>query len=191
MFSFERAVASVCDHRKRFISFDVRPGSWSDAKIFQHSSFGRNTACILPRGHHVIADSGYGVSPTVITPYCENDEGGKLTALQANFNFYLSSTRMAIEGAFGLLKERFRILKKPLEERTPSASVRIIVACMVLHNLLIDFQDTAPVSVGLVNAEDETEEEVREVQRRYTRDQKLRTKLGQQKRDDIAKMFAR
>ncbi|EGZ12318.1 hypothetical protein PHYSODRAFT_440959, partial [Phytophthora sojae] len=52
-------VQAVCDHRKRFISFDVRPSSWSDAKIFQHSSFGRNIACILPRGHHVIADSGY------------------------------------------------------------------------------------------------------------------------------------
>ncbi|EGZ25270.1 hypothetical protein PHYSODRAFT_485604 [Phytophthora sojae] len=55
-------VQAVCDHRKRFLSFDVRPGSWSDAKIFQHSSFGRNISRLLPRGHHVLADSGYGVA---------------------------------------------------------------------------------------------------------------------------------
>ncbi|OWZ05659.1 hypothetical protein PHMEG_00022212 [Phytophthora megakarya] len=44
---------------------------------------------------------------------------------------------MAIEGVFGLLKERFRILLKPLNERTAIASVRIIVDCFVLHNVLL------------------------------------------------------
>ncbi|KAF4144888.1 DDE superfamily endonuclease [Phytophthora infestans] len=102
-------VQAVCDHKKRFISFDIRPGSWSDAKIFQYSWFGSNIDRLLPRGHHVLADSGYGVSPAVMTPYSEKDEGGRLTQTQTTFNFNLSSTRMAIEGAFGLLKERFRI----------------------------------------------------------------------------------
>ncbi|KAF4134154.1 DDE superfamily endonuclease, partial [Phytophthora infestans] len=115
--SFSALLLSICDHQKRFISFDNRPGSWSDAKIFQLSCFGRNIEKILPRGHHILADSGYGVASSVMTP----------------FNFKLSSTRMAIEGALGLLKERFRLFKKPREERTPAASIHIIVACLVLH----------------------------------------------------------
>ncbi|OWZ10073.1 hypothetical protein PHMEG_00017135 [Phytophthora megakarya] len=122
-------VQAVCDHKKRFIYFDIRPGSWSGAKIFQYSWFGRNIDRRLPRGHHVLADSGYGVSPAVMTPYSEKDGGGRLSRAQTTFNFKLSSMCMAIEGAFGLLKERFRILKKPLEGRTPKASVRVIVAC--------------------------------------------------------------
>ncbi|EEY69123.1 uncharacterized protein PITG_05309 [Phytophthora infestans T30-4] len=52
-------VQAVCDHRKRFTSLDVRPGSWSDAKIFEFSVFGRNIERILPRGHHILADAGY------------------------------------------------------------------------------------------------------------------------------------
>lgn len=99
---------------------------------------------------------------------------------------------MAIEGAFGLLKERFRILKKPLEERTPNASVRIIVACLIPHNLLIDLQDTAPFFFTTA-PEDFTiqaEDEVQELQLGTTRDRKLCAKLGMQKRTDIAALFA-
>ncbi|KAF4045140.1 hypothetical protein GN244_ATG02524 [Phytophthora infestans] len=33
-------------------------------KSFQHSSLGRNIKCLLPRGHHALTDSGYGVAPT-------------------------------------------------------------------------------------------------------------------------------
>ncbi|KAE8986491.1 hypothetical protein PF005_g7856 [Phytophthora fragariae] len=128
-------VQAVCDHRKRFISFDIRPGSWSDAKIFKHSSFGLNIARLLPQGHHVLAHSGYGILPLVMTPYNELDEGGALSVKQARFNFNLSSTRMVIEGAFGLLKERFRILKKALEERSPTASKPQVLTTQKLFRL--------------------------------------------------------
>eukprot|EP00644_Phytophthora_capsici_P002196 jgi/Phyca11/114774/e_gw1.27.507.1 len=98
----------------------------------------------------------------------------------------LSSTRMVIEGAFGLLKERFRILKKPLEERTPRASVRVVVACLVLHNLLIDFQDTTNFELsGAYNSGDEE----RIHQSQTSREKKLKSRLGCQKRDDIAADF--
>lgn len=179
---------AVCDHCKRYLSFDVRPGSWSDAKTFQHSSFGRNIDRLLPSVHHVLADSGYGVAPAVMTPY--GDDGGTLTAIQASFNFYLSSTRMAIEGALGLLKQRFRIFKKPLDERSPTASVRIAVACMVLNNIFIDFKDTTSIPSGLLNSVGESEDEGGSVQLGVARDRTLRTKLGKQKRDDIAKLLA-
>lgn len=179
-------VQAVCDHRKRLTSFDVRPGSWSDAKIFEFSVFGRNIERILPRGHHILADAGYGVSPAVMTPYNEKDEGGSLTNVQTKFNYKLSSTRMVIEGAFGLLKERFNILKKPLEERTPRASVRVVVACLVLHNLLIDFQDTTNFELsGAYNSGDEE----RIHQSQTNREKKLKSRLGCQKRDDIAADF--
>lgn len=179
-------VQAVCDHRKRFISFDIRPGSWSDAEIFKHSSFGLNIARLLPQGHHVLADSGYGILPSVMTPYNELDEGGALFVKQACFNFNLSSTRMVIEGAFGLLKERFRILKNALEERARTVSVRIIVACLVLHNLLIDLHGSAPITSS---AQETSSADDAEAIPPVRHDKNLRTKMGMQKRNDIASLF--
>ncbi|KAF1783458.1 Harbinger transposase-derived nuclease domain [Phytophthora cactorum] len=149
-------ILAVCDHLKRFLSFDVRPGSWSDAKIFQHSSFGRDIDHLLPRGHHVLVDSGYGVAPAAMTPY--GDDGATLT--------------------------------KPLDERSPTASVRIVVGCLVLHHILIDLQDTASIPSALENLIGEAEDAGVSVNHSIARDRTLRTKLGKQKRDEIAKLLA-
>ncbi|KAE9007261.1 hypothetical protein PR001_g17006 [Phytophthora rubi] len=62
-------IQAVCDHQKRSISFDIRPGSWNDAKTFMYSYFGRNLEQVIPLGFHVLADSGYGIAPMVMTPY--------------------------------------------------------------------------------------------------------------------------
>jgi hypothetical protein len=85
-------------------------GSVHDARVFRNSALAR---CIkvpneyFPFDTHIIADAAYAIHPHVMVPFRDN---GHLTVLQKNYNFCLSSTRMAIERAFGLLKVRFRIL---------------------------------------------------------------------------------
>ena len=134
-------VQSVVDHHMRFLSFDVRPGAWSDKKIWKHSVFGCNIESILPPNRYSIADSGYMLTPRVITPFLESEEKRPLSQRELHFNYVHSSSRMVVECSFGILKERFRKLKKPLEERSPQRSARVIVTCMVLHKILIKLQD--------------------------------------------------
>jgi len=49
-------------------------------------------------------------------------------------------TRVFIEQAFGIMKRRFAILGKRMELKPEKAS-RMIIACMVLHNLAINMND--------------------------------------------------
>ena len=61
---------------------------------------------------------------------------------EKRFNYFHSATRICVERAFGLLKGRWRILKRPLNMKSPESIGRTIVACMVLHNLVIDANDS-------------------------------------------------
>ena len=143
---------ALVDPWKRFISFDMRPGSWSDSKIWNISRLGSKIQDLIPQGCYIIGDSAYTLAPYMITPYLYSEEGGYLTNKQADFNFYHSSRRMVVEIAFGWLKNRWRILKLTLAEKTITKSTKIIVACMVFHNLLIDEKDNtipAPDAVDL------------------------------------------
>ncbi len=67
----------------------------------------------------------------VLPPYKDN---GHLTVAQKHFNYKLSSSRVMIEHAFGILKQRFRQLYycRLKGNRTLCHFIR---ACFVLHNL--------------------------------------------------------
>lgn len=66
-----------------------------------------------------------------MVPYRDN---GHLTQAQRNFNYKLSSCRIIIENAFGILKQRFRQLYH-CKLRNIVRMVQVIHACCVLHNL--------------------------------------------------------
>ncbi|EGZ24094.1 hypothetical protein PHYSODRAFT_403919, partial [Phytophthora sojae] len=72
----------------------------------------------------------------------------------------LSSNCMVIEGAFGLLKDIFRVLKKALKQRSSTALVRNIVACSILPNLLTDLQDSAPIIIASTQDATSAENEI-------------------------------
>ena len=109
--------------------------------------------------------------------------GGRRRRVAVNFSSPLQLRPVVNEGAFGLLKERFRVLKKPLEEKSPQRSVRTIVACLVLHNFFSDAEDetTFDVQAG------EQAEEV-EVGGRAISDN-VRRALGVQKRNDLSSVM--
>jgi hypothetical protein len=70
------------------------------------------------------------------------------------YNYLHSRTRIIVERTIGMVKNRFRILKVPLNQKRDDSAARteteemgrIIVTCFVLHNILIDLQDP----VGLI-----------------------------------------
>jgi len=139
---------AVCDARSLFTHcFVGYAGSVHDARVFRNSplaDFIQRPNEYFPLNSHLIGDAAYILHPHVIVPFRDN---GHLTARQKNFNYCLSSTRMAIERAFGLLKVRFRILLDCLPLTNVTKIPQFIMACCVMHNICILQNDIVDVVI--------------------------------------------
>ena len=104
------------------------------------------------------------------------------------FNYYLSARRQVIERAFGMLVQRWRILKQPLCQRAVSRIIIIVRTCVVLHNLcinnniLLDMEDLPLSGSDSSLGEEEEEEKCEEVNSRKHEREKRDGKL---KRDTL------
>ncbi|ETO85111.1 hypothetical protein F444_01023 [Phytophthora nicotianae P1976] len=132
---------AVVDHRCGFMSIDTHPGSWSDQKIWNASRLGKTLDKIIPPGTHMIADAGYAIRPWLMRPYPETIDGAYRDTKTRRFNFAHSSTKMVVEPAFGVAKERVRVLKMCMDVDDVGRAVDIIAASIALHNILIDLGD--------------------------------------------------
>lgn len=72
-----------------------------------------------------------------MTPFKDN---GHLTEDQKQFNYKISSTRMVVENAFGLLKGRFRRLKF-FDNKNINFIVECVVAATVFHNIAVNMKE--------------------------------------------------
>ncbi|KAJ1526584.1 hypothetical protein ONE63_008170 [Megalurothrips usitatus] len=127
----------VCDHKARFVHcFVGHAGSLHDQRVFRLSPVQDflDDENKFPDGCHLVGDSAYKLHENLMVPYRDN---GHLTQRQKNFNFCLSSGRIAIERAFGLLKGRFRSLLHCLPMTDTAEVPDFVLACCVLHNLCI------------------------------------------------------
>lgn len=118
------------------------PGSLHDARVFRRSSLyhsaTENQVLLFPNNTFLIGDSAYSSLSWLIPPFRDN---GRLTRQQVQFNFIHSSTRMAVERAFGMLKGRFRRIKFFTEYRELSFVIDTVIAACILHNYCINEND--------------------------------------------------
>ena len=63
-----------------------------------------------------------------------------LSREEYHWNFVQSLTRMCVEQAFGMLKDRWRILLKRIDVHLKNVP-DLVVTCLVLHNMCIVFRD--------------------------------------------------
>ena len=142
-------IQAVADGKGLFLDFAAGyPGSIHDARVYRNSSLYLRASNgdilkepverigITDIQPYLVGDSAYPISPWLMKPYPEaTRDPGEIT-----FNKELSSARVTIECAFGRLKSRWRILQKRLDSRI-TFSVKIAIACAVLHNFCIKIGD--------------------------------------------------
>lgn len=102
------------------------PGSVHDSRIPLRNCDVWNVG---PEGceadNHLLGDGAYPLKSWLLKPFRDN---GHLTRRQRRFNYRLSSARVVIERAFGLLKGRFRRLKL-LDTKSIKTAVDTIIVC--------------------------------------------------------------
>ncbi|KAG6528172.1 hypothetical protein ZIOFF_010322 [Zingiber officinale] len=136
-------------------------GSASDSRILDNA-LSREDNLNAPQGKFYLADAGYMLRSTFLTPYRstryhlkEYSQYPPETPKEL-FNLRHSSLRNAIERAFGVLKNRFPILAEMSRYDVETVS-EIVLACCILHNFLVDFDPNeeiiAQVDRDLMNNE--------------------------------------
>ncbi|KAE8211094.1 hypothetical protein CF319_g9363, partial [Tilletia indica] len=136
-------LTAVCDFKLRFTYVLIGwPGSVHDSRAWSSSSPHRQPAQFFAEGEYLLADSAYANSDTVVTPYKRPHSNARVNK---RFNKLLSSVRIDIEHAFGLLKGRWSCLKglrvRLLSDDQHEIACTYVTACVVLHNILIALED--------------------------------------------------
>lgn len=146
---YDFLIQGVVDGKMLFTDFSAGfPGSLHDARALRNSVIFQRaenqeilTDPIIQIGRsrigpYLVGDSAYPLGPWLLKPFPEATRNPREIA----FNKELSSARVKVECAFGILKSRWRILQKRLDSGIEFSS-KIAVACAVLHNFCINAGD--------------------------------------------------
>ncbi|XP_067633157.1 putative nuclease HARBI1 isoform X1 [Eurosta solidaginis] len=141
--AYSIVVQAVVDCNKKFIDITCgEPGSLHDYRVLRRSKLFEDAEShyeeMFPNSHFIIGDSAYPSNKWIVSPF---KDYGNLNDAQRKFNEILSSTRMVVENAFGLLKGRFRRLLMFTEQTDLKMITNIVVSVCVLHNICISFDD--------------------------------------------------
>lgn len=188
----------ICDAKGRFQDvFTGPPSKVHDARVLRLSVVQEDlpTICKVDK-YHLLGDAAYPIREHLLTPF---KNYGNMTKAKSTYNRRHAATRVVIENAFGLLKQRFRQLRY-VEFTTVDKITQLIVGFCVLHNICIDAGDVCVDDLLTVEERRERREDLalhirqnRAVleacrQPQTARDTALR-QLGEAKRDALAQLF--
>ena len=133
----------VVDGHTRFLDIVAGfPGSMHDSRVLRNTKISRflNEGFSVPQvkvngksvSPYLVGNSAYPLMTTILKPFSDSTTD----SAEKKFNIELSRAHVAVECAFGVLKSRFQILMKKIDD-TLERSNQIIVACCVLHNICI------------------------------------------------------
>ena len=88
-----------------------------------------------PVPYFFVADDAFAMRNYLMKPYPFKDQ----PAPKRIFNYRLSRARRIVENVFGIIANRFCVLRKPLIQR-PTSTVNFVLAVCVLHNFLMSTQ---------------------------------------------------
>ena len=143
---------AVCDVRGRFLDISITyGGATSDLLAFEDSAlYKRLQDGVLAEGLVLFGDNAYLNSSFMATPY-PNTTGGP----KDNYNFYHSQLRIRIECAFGMLVQRWGILRMAMPIGISiKKTIALVNALAKLHNFCIDEVDGNSTTINESLAED-------------------------------------
>ena len=136
----------IVDCSLKFIHATVGyPGSIHDARVLRLSGLydmAQNEQILsgptrdingVEIGPLLAGNSAYPLTSWLIKPFPDR---GRLTPEQRKFNKKFSALRCVVERAFGMLKSRWRIVMKKIEQKTSTLTKTVVASC-VLHNICI------------------------------------------------------
>lgn len=154
--SFSILLQAVVDSKCYFTSINTGPpGSLHDSAHFKSSELYRKVEegimggfhddplswdAALPFPPYILADRGYPLLSWCITPFKRGPMGMTLTREEVWFNRKHSSTRMSVERAFGILKERFKEIGTKSSLKLDFLPT-VVHCCCVLHNIMLASKD--------------------------------------------------
>ena len=136
------------------------PGSAHDSFVLQNSSVPDLMLQVAAEKAVLVGDAAYPNKPWLLAPLRNTRNEA-----EERFNVAHGKTRRIIERTFGLLKARFRCLDRTGGDLlySPQKVSRIVVACVMLHNLAVTRkvpipEDEVPYR-GLRNVADHSDDE--------------------------------
>lgn len=144
--TFSIVLMAVVNLNSEFLMVDVgKNGRISDGGVFGHTTFSKlieSNSLKIPIAEEVVeggeklpyvfvADDAFPLKEHIMKPYSGTNIGPK----EINFNKCLSSARVRVENAFGILAHRFQVLLKPIN-LCPEKATKVVLACCFLHNYL-------------------------------------------------------
>ena len=130
-------VMCMCDHKTKILYHNVgMPGKNDDSYVFKQSDLPEKLRS-LPTQFHAIADPAYPLTLQLMKRY----PGDALPMNEEHYNYRQSRARMIVESLYGRIKGRFRCLLKSIGFHDLHFVCNIIVACLCLHNILVDNND--------------------------------------------------
>lgn len=170
-------VQATCDASEKITSVSAEwPGSVHDARIWRRSQI-RDIISRFEGAACLLGDSGYGISPWLITPFKP-----AVNIVQGRFNRQHASERVIIERVFGQLKRRFPILGNCIRlslDKVP----KVVVSCAVLHNVAKHLKDEYDIEPEQENIGEIDEYE--EIIGDDVRESNVTKMRGEQKRQDM------
>lgn len=127
--SFNMQAVVSPDYRFLHVSCGA-PGRLSDGQHYRHTDFEAQ----VPDGWMLPGDAGYRLSLKMLTPHSRI---GALTPEQMRYNHIQSSMRIVVENTFAILKNKFQILRTPINFPDLHFTARITLVCCRLHNWLL------------------------------------------------------
>jgi len=124
---------------------DSGTGSTHDAAVIKRIDLWDNPDdYFLNDSHYILGDGAYPLTNFLIKPF-RRSEVSNDPEIRSNFNMQLSSARVNVEHAIGILKMRFPILQRlgvnVDGDDSHERAMKIIRAAACLHNFLLDLGD--------------------------------------------------
>lgn len=139
------------------------PGKMDDASVLQKSSFfdrsekgerlnGKKLK--LSEGielqEYIVGDTGFPLLPWLITPY----QGRDLPETKSEFNKRHFATRLVAQRALARLKDVWRVIHGVMWRPDKTRLPRLVLACCILHNIVIDMEEDVLDELTLTSQHD-------------------------------------